>query len=128
MSSRRKFLQTSIIGSAAAISGNNVFAAEHEDIKTIKNNPVVVSTWDFGKTANVGAWEVLSKGGRAVDAVENGVKIPEADPTNQTIGYGGLPDRDGRVTLDACIMDEFYNCGAVICLEHIIHPISVARL
>jgi N4-(beta-N-acetylglucosaminyl)-L-asparaginase len=128
MSSRRKFLQTSIIGSAAAISGNNVFAAEHEDIKTIKNNPVVVSTWDFGKTANVGAWEVLSKGGRAVDAVENGVKIPEADPTNQTIGYGGLPDRDGRVTLDACIMDEFYNCGAVMCLEHIIHPISVARL
>ena len=128
MSSRRKFLQTSIIGSAAAISGNKVFAAEHEEIKTIKNNPVVVSTWDFGKTANVGAWEVLSKGGRAVDAVENGVKIPEADPTNQTIGYGGLPDRDGRVTLDACIMDEFYNCGAVMCLEHIIHPISVARL
>ena len=128
MSSRRKFLQTSIIGSAAAISGNKVFAAKPEEIKTIKNNPVVVSTWDFGKTANVGAWEVLSKGGRAVDAVENGVKIPEADPTNQTIGYGGLPDRDGRVTLDACIMDEFYNCGAVMCLEHIIHPISVARL
>src|SRR3712207_8726206 len=52
------------------------------------------STWDFGKTANIGAWEVLKKGGRALDAVEAGVRIPEADPTNQTIGYGGLPDRD----------------------------------
>ncbi|HEY0039427.1 MAG TPA: N(4)-(beta-N-acetylglucosaminyl)-L-asparaginase, partial [Flavisolibacter sp.] len=91
-------------------------------------DPVVVSTWDFGKTANLGAWEVLKKGGRALDAVEAGARIPEADPTNQTIGYGGLPDRDGYVTLDACIMDENYNCGAVMFLEHIIHPISVARL
>ena len=64
------------------------------------------------------AWEVLKKGGRALDAVEAGVKIPEADPANQTIGYGGLPDRDGFVTLDACIMDENYNCGAVMFLEH----------
>ena len=63
-----------------------------------------------------------------MDAVEAGVKIPEADPANQSVGYGGLPDRDGRVTLDACIMDEKYNCGSVMCLEHIMHPISVARL
>jgi N4-(beta-N-acetylglucosaminyl)-L-asparaginase len=54
--------------------------------------------------------------------------VPEADPTNQSIGLGGLPDRDGRVTLDACIMDDKYNCGSVMCLEHIVHPISVARL
>jgi N4-(beta-N-acetylglucosaminyl)-L-asparaginase len=71
---------------------------------------------------------VLGKGGRALDAVEAGVKIPEADPNNQSVGYGGLPDRDGHVTLDACIMDELYNCGSVMCLEHIMHPISVARL
>jgi len=56
------------------------------------------------------------------------VKVPEADPANQTVGFGGLPDRDGRVTLDACIMDEFYNCGSVMALEHITHAISVARL
>jgi N4-(beta-N-acetylglucosaminyl)-L-asparaginase len=56
------------------------------------------------------------------------VKIPEADPTNHSVGYGGLPDRDGFVTLDACIMDEKSNCGSVMCLEHIVHPISVARL
>jgi N4-(beta-N-acetylglucosaminyl)-L-asparaginase len=126
--SRRKFLRSAIIGSAGAMGGYPFFATAGTTHQAIKNNPVVVSTWDFGKTANVGAWEVLGKGGRALDAVEAGVKIPEADPSNQTIGYGGLPDRDGRVTLDACIMDEKYNCGSVMCLEHIIHPISVARL
>lgn len=128
MSSRRKFIRSSVLGSAAALSGSPVLAGVPKAGSVVKNNPVVVSTWDFGKTANVGAWNVLSKGGRALDAVEAGVMIPEADPTNQTIGYGGLPDRDGRVTLDACIMDEKYNCGSVMFLEHIIHPISVARL
>ncbi|MCU0381383.1 MAG: N(4)-(beta-N-acetylglucosaminyl)-L-asparaginase [Chitinophagaceae bacterium] len=92
------------------------------------SGPVVISTWDFGQAANAEAWKVLSTNGRALDAVEAGVKVPEADPTNQSVGYGGLPDRDGRVTLDACIMDEAGNCGSVMCLEHIKHPISVARL
>lgn len=128
MSSRRKFLQKAAIGSAAVISRSSVFANNKKAATIVKDNPVVVSTWNFGSTANAGAWEVLSKGGRALDAVEAGVKIPEADPANQTIGLGGLPDRDGRVTLDACIMDEYYNCGAVMCLEYIVHPISVARL
>jgi N4-(beta-N-acetylglucosaminyl)-L-asparaginase len=63
-----------------------------------------------------------------LDAVEAGVKVPEADPNNQSVGFGGRPDRDGRVTLDACIMDEKYNCGSVMCLENIVHAISVARL
>lgn len=91
------------------------------------DGPVVISTWDFGIQANAAAWEVLKKGGRALDAVEQGVWVPEADPNNQTVGYGGFPDRDGKVTLDACIMDEFGNCGSVASLEHIVHPISVAR-
>ena len=62
-----------------------------------------------------------------VDAVENGVKIPEADPESMSVGLGGLPDREGKVTLDACIMDETGNCGSVSFLQHIKHPISVAR-
>ena len=127
MSSRRKFLKTAAL-SSAVLASRSAFAAKNKNYPAIKNKAVVVSTWDFGKTANLGAWEVLGKGGRALDAVEQGVRIPEADPTNQTIGYGGLPDRDGHVTLDACIMDEKYNCGSVMCLEHIMHPISVARL
>lgn len=126
-SSRRKFLQTAAVGSVAILKGDSIMAAANKS-PSVKNQPIVISTWDFGKTANAGAWDVLSKGGKALDAVEAGVKIPEADPTIQTIGYGGLPDRDGRVTLDACIMDEKYNCGAVMCIENIMHPISVARL
>ncbi len=92
------------------------------------NKPLVISTWDFGKSANAEAWKVLNAGGRSLDAVEKGVQVPEGDPNETSVGLGGLPDRDGRVTLDACIMDEFANCGAVACLEHIVHPISVARM
>lgn len=89
-------------------------------------SPVVVSTWNQPK-ANAAAEAVLSRNGRALDAVEAGVRVPEADPNDSSVGYGGLPDRDGRVTLDACIMDERGNAGSVTYLEHIMHPISVAR-
>ena len=88
---------------------------------------VVVSTWDFGLAANAEAWKVFGKGGSALDAVEAGARVPEADVTNTTVGFGGMPDREGRVTLDACIMDGNGGCGSVMCLEHIVHPISVAR-
>lgn len=128
MSTRRKFLQSSVLGSAAMLFTNRLQAKNGVNTKPVLNDPIVISTWDFGKAANLGAWEILLKGGRAVDAVEAGVKIPEADESNQTVGYGGLPDRDGKVTLDACIMDEHYNCGSVMCLEHIMHPIAVARM
>src|SRR5687767_5541623 len=127
MASRRTFLHTSIFSSLGLFAGKKVTAAA-PSFATVKNNPIVISTWDFGKAANAAAWKILQKGGSALDAVEAGVKVPEADPNNQTVGYGGLPDRDGRVTLDACIMDENYNCGSVMALEHIIHAISVARL
>lgn len=127
MFTRRKFLQSSVLGSAAVLSDKRSLAQPPLP-GAVKGQAIVVSTWDFGKAANAAAWEILAKKGRALDAVEAGVKVPEADPTNQTIGYGGLPDRDGHVTLDACIMDENYNCGSVMALEHIVHPISVARL
>ncbi|AXY72971.1 glycosylasparaginase [Paraflavitalea soli] len=128
MSTRRKFLRSSVAGSAAVLSGQSLLAMQEVPYPVTKGNPIVISTWDFGKAANAEAWKILSAGGRALDAVEAGVKVPEADESNQSVGYGGLPDRDGRVTLDACIMDEQYNCGSVMCLEHIMHPISVARL
>lgn len=127
MPSRRKFLQSAALSTAAILSGETL-PANVKRQSPVKNEPIVISTWDFGKFANAEAWNTLQKGGRALDAVEAGVKIPEADETNQSVGYGGLPDRDGRVTLDACIMDDKYNCGSVMCLEHIMHPISVARL
>ena len=123
MFSRRRFL-----GSSLLVSSGWFLRTGGKIGNNYVNKPIVISTWNFGKAANEAAWEILERGGRALDAVEAGVKIPEADPENHSVGYGGLPDRDGRVTLDACIMDEKSNCGSVMCLENIIHPISVARL
>jgi isoaspartyl peptidase/L-asparaginase-like protein (Ntn-hydrolase superfamily) len=90
--------------------------------------PVIISTWDFGFQANAIAWKNLAAGGRSVDAVEQGIRHIESDSDNSSVGIGGLPDRDGKVTLDACIMDENGNAGSVTFLQHISHPISVARL
>jgi N4-(beta-N-acetylglucosaminyl)-L-asparaginase len=126
MKTRRDFIKTAAVaGVGLAFTG--VKAESSLRFPTKINKPIVVSTWRFGIEANAAAWEVLKQNGRALDAVEAGVKIPEGDPTERSVGYGGRPDRDGRVTLDACIMDENSNIGSVACLEHIKHPISVAR-
>lgn len=131
MANRRNFLKTTALASAA-LALQSFSRKSNEEIvlpnskKVVK--PIVLSTWRFGIEANAAAWEVLKNNGRALDAVEAGVKIPEGNPDERSVGYGGRPDRDGRVTLDACIMDEFSNIGSVACLEYIKHPISVARL
>lgn len=130
MTNRRNFIKTATIASVAVAL--NPFQAESKEnelgvIKSKVNKPIVLSTWRFGIQANEAAWNVLKNNGRALDAVEAGVKVPEADPEERSVGYGGRPDRDGRVTLDACIMDELSNIGSVGCLENIMHPISVAR-
>ncbi|MEP6594773.1 MAG: N(4)-(beta-N-acetylglucosaminyl)-L-asparaginase [Ginsengibacter sp.] len=122
MLDRRKFLQLSALA-APLISFKNSDNFPGDIVK-----PIVISTWEQNVEANAEAWKILRTNGRALDAVEAGVKIPEADPEDNSVGYGGLPDRDGKVTLDACIMDEMANIGAVMALENIMHPISVARL
>src|ERR1041385_79944 len=103
--SRRKFLLT---GSTlvAALPLASAFSAPSV------GKPIVISTWP-NVEANKAAWAVLSKNGRALDAVEAGARIPEDDPNNNSVGHYGLPDRDGKLTLDACIMDENGNCGSV---------------
>jgi len=128
MINRRNFLKAGALGAAllSAEAGRSIPAGRNKRITA--NRPIVISTWNFGIAANQAAWGVLQKGGRALDAVEAGVRIPESDLSNQTVGKGGYPDRDGHVTLDACIMDEQGNCGSVAALEHIEHPISVARM
>jgi N4-(beta-N-acetylglucosaminyl)-L-asparaginase len=92
-----------------------------------KGGPVVISTWAHGVPANDVAWNVLSSGGTSLDAVEAGVRVPEADPEVRSVGYGGLPDEDCRVTLDACIMGPDGNCGSTAFVEGYMHPISIAR-
>lgn len=88
--------------------------------------PIMISTWDEGKNVNAAAWDILHNKGRALDAIEAGAKYIE-DKISCCVGLGAYPDRDGMVTLDACIMDEHSNCGAVAGLEQIKHPLSVAR-
>lgn len=122
MINRRKFLQLTSL-TAPLLATKRSFAFSGSVTK-----PIVISTWAPNVKANAEAWKILGAGGRALDAVEAGVKIPEADPNDTSVGYGGLPDRDGKVTLDACIMDEFANIGSVMAIENIMHPISVARL
>lgn len=120
MRTRRDFLRLSTAG--ALLPSMNVFSSAPS-----ANSPIVISTWNFGLAANVEAWKILSKNGRALDAVEAGARVPEGDPNETSVGLGGLPDRDGKVTLDACIMDEKGNCGSVAFVQGIVHPISVAR-
>ena len=106
-SNRRNFIKKA--GLLSAVFALNPIKAEEffPPKKSKTNKPIVISTWDFGIQANKAAWEVLSKGGRALDAVEKGVRVCEDDPKERSVGYGGRPDRDGKVTLDACIMDDW---------------------
>lgn len=94
----------------------------------VSMKPLVISTWKHGVAANEKAYEILKAGGNSLDAVEQGVRVAEDDPKCLSVGYGGLPDAEGRVTLDAAIMDWKARIGAVICVEHIKNPISLARL
>ncbi len=130
MIDRRKFIGR--ITAAGALSlvprivkSETIFSSATVDTNSL---PVIISTWNHGLDANEEAIRVLNDGNSIVDAVEQGVWIPEADPKNMSVGLGGFPDREGIVTLDASIMGPDGNAGSVCFLENIVHPISVARL
>ena len=125
--SRRSFLETWLLGLPALGMATRA-AAQERSPAGAPRRPLVVSTWSHGSAANAAAWAVLEGDGGALDAVEKGVRVSEADPEVDSVGLGGLPDRDGRVTLDACIMNDRGECGSVVFLQHIKHPTSVARL
>lgn len=134
MFSRRKFLSRSALSSMGVAFGVlapacAISKSEEKRSPSVAEDsgfPLVISTWN-NHGANAAAMSVIENNGLAVDAVEAGVRVPEADPNDTSVGYGGLPDREGNVTLDACIMDSKGNAGSVCFLEHIKHPISVAR-
>jgi N4-(beta-N-acetylglucosaminyl)-L-asparaginase len=129
MFSRRKFLSRSALGSMSIAIGTSCDAEENQSSTSgdVKFIPKVIATWEPNLKATEAAWKIIEEGGKAIDAVEQGVRVPEADPDDMSVGYGGRPDRDGKVTLDSCIMDENGNCGSVCFLQNIKHPISVAR-
>ena len=121
---RRDFIKSGAIGLVASSSLLNNCDSK---IKKVTNSPIILSTWNHGIPANKAAMDVLNDNGTALDAVEAGVRVTEADPSSQSVGLGGRPDQDGHVTLDACIMNSDGNAGSVAFLRDIMHPISVAR-
>ena len=121
---RRDFIKSGAIGLVASSSLLNNCDSQ---IKKVTNSPIILSTWNHGIPANKAAMDVLNDNGTALDAVEAGVRVTEADPSSQSVGLGGRPDQDGHVTLDACIMNSDGNAGSVAFLRDIKHPISVAR-
>ena len=123
--SRRKFITNTLFGSIATTS-----LGLSDGVKRIDkfNGPRIISTWKHGFKANKVAWDMLKNNSGGLSAVEYGVRESEDDPNERSVGLGGLPDRTGKVTLDACIMDNNNDCGSVSFLENIKNPISIARL
>lgn len=133
---RRNFIKNAALTGAGLAIGNALTSCADSESKenssqTIASTsktelPLVIATWHV-KNATAKAMEVLQTGGTSLDAVEQGCMVEESDIKNSSVGKGGLPDRDGNVTLDACIMDKHGNCGSVVYLQNVTHAVSVAR-
>ena len=125
---RRHFIKASGLTGAALSAGPSIFAFSNTTLpkRRGKPSPICIATWNFPH-ASTRAGEMLYEGASALDAVEQGVRIEEGNIKNTTVGKGGAPDRDGNVTLDASIMSPSGDCGSVVYLKHIAHPVSVAR-
>lgn len=128
MSNRRTFLKNSLAVTAGVGLVGAAGCAETQPTNVQRSmKPKALSTWIHGLPANEEAMRVMQEGGTSLDGAEKGVMVVEADPEGSSVGIGGLPDRDGNVTLDACIMDHEGNAGSVCFLQNIKHPIAVAR-
>lgn len=128
MPTRRNILKipaSLTVGSVLAACSSETIAAAPQEAPV---RPVVLSTWRHGQPANAAAWKILEAGGTALDAVEAGARVTEADPEVHTVGIGSFPDREGVVTLDASIMNSDGDCGSVGNMRDILHPVTVARM
>ena len=95
------------------------------------NNPIILCSRgkDWAEDVLKPGWDILRKNGSLLDAIEKSANVTELDPRDTSVGYGGLPNEDGIVQLDASIMyGPNHNCGSVAALEGIKTPSSVARL
>ena len=129
MIDRRKFIKSiSALGISLPLVKSNLKA---EKKSTAKNNPIILCSRGekWGKKVLKPGWDILRKNGLLLDAIEKSANVTELDPEDTSVGYGGLPNEDGVVQLDAQIMNgPDHNCGSVACLEGIKTPCSVARL
>jgi isoaspartyl peptidase/L-asparaginase-like protein (Ntn-hydrolase superfamily) len=89
---------------------------------------LLLSTWSFGQRGNNAAWPALAAGGGALDAAETACRAVEADPVVDSVGYGGLPDRHGQMSLDGCIMLSPRRFGSICAARRTLHVVSAARL
>lgn len=123
--SRRNFIRT--LAAAGLIPAAAKAKLIEAPVKK-SNKPIVVSTWQGGMRCNETAFQSLKENNDILTAIEDGIHVLENDPNEMSVGYGGYPDADGEVTLDASIMDWQGNAGGVCYLKNIKNPISVARL
>jgi N4-(beta-N-acetylglucosaminyl)-L-asparaginase len=126
--SRRRFLGTTSAVSLAAAFGPS--AGEAGQAPPAGVRPIMISSANGLEALKTGM-AILKKGGATarLDAIVETVAIVEADPRDDSVGYGGLPNSDGEVELDCSIMDgPSYGAGAVAALKCIMHPSKVARL
>ncbi len=105
---------------------NTMTEEEKSTSINLNNYPIAICTWGFNK-ANAKAGEELSNNKSALDAVISGVAVEEENIKNTTVGKGGAPDREGNVTLDACVMNPEGDCGAVVCVENITNVAALAK-
>lgn len=128
MATRREFIRNATAATVGLSLATTCAGVEVKNASRVRTRaPKVLSTWNHGIPANKKAMETMHQGGSALDAAEKGVMVVEADPTGTSVGIGGAPDRDGKVTLDACIMDHTGRAGSVCFLQNIKHPIALAR-
>lgn len=131
---RRNFIKKTSLSALALTVGSSVVNCKEKEENPLENDsataapilPLVIATWNV-PNATKKAYETLIGGKSTLDAVELGCRVEEADLQNSSVGKAGLPDRDGNVTLDACIMNSKGDCGAVVYMQHITHAVSVAR-
>lgn len=124
---RRNFIRkVGIAGVGLPLVSSNLSFSLPDEKMVPAQIPVSITTWNFHE-AGKKSGELLAEGKSALDAVQQGVMFEEANLNNTTVGNGGAPDREGEVTLDACIMAPNGNCGSVAYLKNIEHPVAVAR-
>jgi len=123
MAGRRSFIFKLASGLLAT---TQPFLGACRDGEVAIDTPVVISTWN-NQMANETALNEMLAGNKIIDAIEKGINHVENDPKDMSVGYGGRPDREGVVTLDACIMDQKGNAGSVCYLKNIKNPISIAK-
>ena len=131
---RRDFIQKAAVGSIGMSIGATVMSCDDTKTeagkpvaaKNVQPNPIAICTWGFTE-ANAAAGAALKAGKSALDSVIEGVAVEENNILNTTVGNGGAPDREGNVTLDACVMSPDGDCGSVLYVKNVKNVAALAR-